>query len=157
MLAFWYIIPWRMKLWLWESIMWLCWLIVILMPLAGNCVVNFRDQFCFPMDYEPRDQFCFLLITNLAINFVPHWLRTSRSILFPLGCEPRNQFCDSFAFSSGNSGLQLRWPTHSKFPRDGREASFHNYDVHLGGVFITNAFECFCDGRFHRLISNFCF
>ncbi len=74
-----------------------------------------------------------------------------------LGCEPRNQFCDSFAFSSGKSGTQLLRPTHSKFPRDGRKALFHSYGVHLGGVFMIDASECFCDGCFHRLISNLCF
>ncbi len=55
-----------------------------------------------------RDRFCFPLITTLAISFVSHGLRTSRSIfvspwlrsntnlminLFPIDCELRDQFC----------------------------------------------------------------
>jgi hypothetical protein len=81
----------------------------------------------------------------------------SKMILFPIDYEPHDQFCDSFAFSSGNSGTQLRWPTHSKFPCDGRKASFRSYGVHLGGGFMIDASEYFCDGRLHRLISNLCF
>ncbi len=97
---------------------------------------------------------CLPLITNLAINSC-----------FPLvakQCEPRTQFCGSswFAFSSGYSGTQLRWPTHSEFPRGGRTASFHSYGVHLGGVFyqiLWQTLPIFFNGRFHTESTHLCF